>query len=575
MRFNSIALIAILTSSFFSQDFNEEVREIAIMGGGRVQPFDTYARRLFFTVYGNQNFQFEDWNTEPAITAFRLICCYRLADSNDKAASIIRKFESMPFIRIDHLEVKGALGLNTGQMHFTITEVLGNRGEEDASPKIQRLATLLKAAGDEKTKEAVENTKTRIGMTRTLRNLHAFKVLPMPTPDGSWVTMQDGEDFARGGASEAAFQALSKKSADLYTDIANRFDELARKYIASNFQPVHGPEVRAWKEAIKRLNPDLIPEGRINSEVMLNTLKPFTICFYIYIVSSLCAIIMVITKKWGWLYVLPAIAGFILHAIGIGLRAIVAQRPPFSNMYESLILLALAVVLVALFIELFSRSRYYLLAGSIIAAVLLGVSNMGTAFDPFIGPILPALQSLWMIVHVPSMMIGYASAGIAGFIGHSYLYKNIFGKKSEDELVEVESQIYRALKVTILFMLTGVILGAVWAGEAWGRPWGWDMKETWALITLLFYVVIAHGRLVNWIKGIWLAVLTVLGIVLVTFTYYGVNYVFSRGLHSYGKGNGHTVVLYTIGGIEIAVAAAALIVYYCRKPKCQTKEISD
>ena len=118
---------------------------------------------------------------------------------------------------------------------------------------------------------------------------------------------------------------------------------------------------------------------------------------------------------------------------------------------------------------------------------------------------------------------------------------------------------YRALEVTVLFVLAGILLGAVWAGVEWGRPWGWDMKETWALITLVAYIATLHGRFTGKVRGLGTALCAITSFILVILCYYGVNFLFGRGLHTYGFGSGDVwpmMAFFAFEGALMIVAAA-------------------
>jgi cytochrome c biogenesis factor len=117
--------------------------------------------------------------------------------------------------------------------------------------------------------------------------------------------------------------------------------------------------------------------------------------------------------------------------------------------------------------------------------------------------------------------------------------------------------LYRTLQIGVLFLAAGIIFGAVWANESWGRYWGWDPKETWSLITLFVYLAIIHARFAGWLGHFGLAASAVLGFLAVIMTYYGVNFILAAGLHSYGFSEGGQIyaALYTVIQIGIVVGA--------------------
>jgi cytochrome c biogenesis factor len=126
-------------------------------------------------------------------------------------------------------------------------------------------------------------------------------------------------------------------------------------------------------------------------------------------------------------------------------------------------------------------------------------------------------------------------------MGHRHLFLSARNKFTTQTELESAQLIYRVMQVGILLVGIGTVLGGVWANESWGRFWGWDPKETWALITFLGYLVIVHLKHAKWMDNFGLAVGSVLGFLLVLMTWYGVNFVLGRGLHSYGFGSGGIV----------------------------------
>jgi len=183
--------------------------------------------------------------------------------------------------------------------------------------------------------------------------------------------------------------------------------------------------------------------------------------------------------------------------------------------------------------------------------------------NPEITHLVPVLNSYWLMVHVAVITASYGFLGMSAFIGLLVLImisiSNSQNSKSINGIV-LQLTAISEMSVTIgLYMLTiGTFLGGVWANESWGRYWGWDSKETWALITVVIYSFVAHMRLIPSLKGIYnYTVATVLGFSSVLMTYFGVNYYLS-GMHSYGKGSADGVhwAVY----VMIAVVAAIMLI---------------
>lgn len=229
-------------------------------------------------------------------------------------------------------------------------------------------------------------------------------------------------------------------------------------------------------------------------------------------------------------------------------RWIAAGRSPWSNMYESIILMAWIASALYLVLEQVYAVRALGVVMTLVNVVAITVASM---FDEAIRPLVPALQSYWLKFHVLTVMSGYAAFTVAFAASVYYLivrYARTSKSKKAGESLErrrerlADVQIYQnfstaAMRFGFLTLIVGIFLGGVWAAEAWGRWWGWDPKETWALITWLVYLFGLHVKYVPGRLGIkdmnhFYAWLAVGGYIVTLFTYFGVN-LWISGLHSY------------------------------------------
>ena len=201
----------------------------------------------------------------------------------------------------------------------------------------------------------------------------------------------------------------------------------------------------------------------------------------------------------------------------------IAQSPPLSNMFESLVVFAWATALASIFIDLRYRVRSITALATLMSLLTLGYASL---LDKDIIPLLPALKSNWLTIHVLTCFIGYAALTMAFVSSLVFLIQ----KNKNPKLDEIS---YKMIAFGFLFLTLGIITGAVWANSAWGTYWSWDPKETWSLITWFIYAIYLHVRFTRGWKGKKAAWLSVLGFLAVLFTYFGVNYLLS-GLHSYG-----------------------------------------
>lgn len=210
---------------------------------------------------------------------------------------------------------------------------------------------------------------------------------------------------------------------------------------------------------------------------------------------------------------------------------------PISNLYEVFVLFCLITALLYLFYEERFANRqlgaFVLLVISSAVGFILWYTFSREAH--MIQPLVPALQSYWMKVHVPANFVGYGAFALAAMIAPAYLLK-AKGKMNAylPDLKILDEIMYRAIAIGFAFFTIATVLGAMWAAEAWGGYWSWDPKETWALIVWLNYAAWLHLRLMKGLRGPVLAWWALIGLIVTTFAFLGVN-MFLSGLHSYGS----------------------------------------
>jgi len=210
---------------------------------------------------------------------------------------------------------------------------------------------------------------------------------------------------------------------------------------------------------------------------------------------------------------------------------------PVSNLYEVFILFSMITALFYLYYEQRYATRqlgaFVLLLISAAVGFLLWYAVARDAAE--LQPLVPALQSWWMKIHVPAMFVGYGTFALAAMVGSAYLLKSHGYLADRLPSLEVlDDVMYKAISVGFAFFTVATILGALWAAEAWGGYWSWDPKETWSLIVWLNYAAWLHLRLMSGLRGRMAAWWALIGLVVTTFAFLGVN-MFLSGLHSYGK----------------------------------------
>lgn len=236
---------------------------------------------------------------------------------------------------------------------------------------------------------------------------------------------------------------------------------------------------------------------------------------------------------------------FTIQTIGIALRWVESYQigighAPLTNMYESVVFFAWSIILLHLVVEWRYKNYAFGAFAVPFAFLAMAYASFG-GVGKAISPLVPALQSNWLISHVVTCFIGYAGFALAAALGIMYLLKNSKNDKSTTgilsslpELKTIDELTYKMMVFGFIWLTLGIITGAVWANSAWGTYWSWDPKETWSLITWFIYALALHVRYTRGWNGKRIAILSIFGFFSVLFTYYGVNFLLS-GLHSYGS----------------------------------------
>ena len=339
----------------------------------------------------------------------------------------------------------------------------------------------------------------------------------------------------------------------------------AENAFAENFYPQYIAELHHAIDHSNWINPNnliaelhlyqqhnggaLLPsESKINAELFLNKLRVFDRSGKMYGLLGLVFLSLLFISvfnpktKLRWPFNITfGILGFcfFMHTLGLGLRWYVSGRAPWSNGYESMIYIAFTTTLAGL---IFSKKSYGVLAATcVLSATILMVAGLSW-LDPEITPLVPVLKSYWLTIHVSMIAGSYGFLMLGAIIGVLNLILMILRNKKNDtntsRIIKEMTYISEMTLIGGLFMVSiGTYLGGVWANESWGRYWGWDAKETWALVTILVYAFILHMRFIPGLRSTYaFNVASLFGWASVMMTYFGVNYYLS-GLHSYAAGD--------------------------------------
>lgn len=332
--------------------------------------------------------------------------------------------------------------------------------------------------------------------------------------------------------------------------------------------------LEAFKQNQINNGSEVLPsDKKINTEVIYNKLDIFNILYKSYAVIGLLMFFVLIFQIFKdrsiWRVAVYFFKGtiillFLWHTAGLILRWYISGHAPWSDAYESIIYVAWATLGMGL---LFGRkSNLTVAAATFVTSMLLWVAHQNWV-DPSIANLVPVLDSYWLMVHVAVIVASYGPLTVGMILGVTSLLLIVMTTKKNKKRIEIhlkELSIINEMVLTVgLVMLTiGNFLGGMWANESWGRYWGWDPKETWALISIMVYAFIIHMRLVPGLRGRWIFnFMTVIGFLSIMMTYFGVNY-YLVGLHSYGSSGSAAITPDYVKYIVMAIFVFGAISYW-------------
>ena len=533
----------------FDPKFSEDLASLVIQGfDGRMEPFDTVSRELLNKIYRADNYKApngEILNHNAAALSFMLNQSY---------------WRRAPIIKVSEPELKKILGMDEKQSHASMMDFFEFKGGESYY-KLDKMVEEInrKPLGNRGVldKEIIK-VNERVNVFYSAFMGDDFRIIPVKNAkNNEWLS-----PLYLGDALDQNESAEVKKMMGIFVSSV-----------------VYAQESGDWSGAEKMLSyvkkyqaqngANLMPsESAIKYEILFNKTKIFSRLFPIYTISGFLLLIFIFLRMmkpalrlggaFKLVYIVNIVA-FIAHTAGLALRGYVSGHAPWSNSYESLIYIAWALSLSGIF---FSRKSAISLAlTSIMAGITLMVAHLSD-IDPQITNLQPVLKSHWLTIHVSVITASYGFLGLCMLLGIFTIVMFLFDKKNP----EIARNIAEATHINEMSMILGLclltvgnFLGGVWANESWGRYWGWDPKETWALITIFIYAVVVHFRFMPKLNNQFaFAVASMFAYFSVIMTYFGVNFYLS-GMHSYASGERIPVPgwAYVMVASMIALAIAA------------------
>ena len=511
--------------------------------GGRMKPINTFSSELLRKV--SKSDTYKDLNSDQvflSMTQFREVW-----------------FEvPLIYMKAGNDSIRRIIGIDSKAKYAPFIKFFDETGNYKLSPYLD--AAYKAAVPNQFQKDFIEADR-KVNLLNSALSGSILRIFPIPKDENNkWISFTElGQAHLTGIDSTFTrqilpvyFQALvmatqskNYKEADFYLEGINKF------------QHKHGYKVMPSDE-------------KITSEILYNKYDIFKKLYYWYMMTGVLMLFFTIFniffEKRGIriaVNVFHVIIGllFALHTLGLIARWYISGHAPWSDAYESMIYVAWATMFFTLAFD--RKSKLTVASGTFVASMILMIAHWNW-MDPSIANLTPVLNSYWLMIHVAVIVASYGPFTLGMVLGIVSLILMLF--KTEKNKVKMELNIKEityinemALTIGLVMLSIGNFLGGQWANESWGRYWGWDPKETWALISIMIYAFVIHARFIPGMRGKWIYnVMSVLAFYSIMMTYFGVNF-YLTGLHSYASGDKvvtPSFVYYSLAFVVVLAAAA-------------------
>ncbi|MFZ4724984.1 MAG: cytochrome c biogenesis protein CcsA [Paludibacter sp.] len=564
---------------------------------GRIEPFNTFASDILRKITKKTSF-----NNMSAVEVV-------LGMSSNPAT-----WENEQIIKVANDQLAKELGAINGYISFNQLFDFDNGGVYRLKELIEKTYQKEQATHNKYDKEVV-NVDERVNICYQIFNDNMLALFPIPNNEtAKWITAKPAESEANqgavcpaigmagigemgassgmggkegmmpppgmGGMSEEQINAITGNSA---TQVVDKVEKGSPEMLLSNYFKAANEAMTSgnWNFADEQLTliknyqiingGNLLPsKNKINLEIIYNDLNIFGKLAIIYM--SLGFILLMLhlmdifkqkagLEKFLKFAIYPFILVFVAYTAGLAIRWYISNHAPWSNGYETMIFVGWAAALSGILFT--QKSPITLAVTGILSGIALIVAGMSW-MNPEITNLVPVLKSYWLIIHVAIITSSYGFLAMGALLGMLNLILMITRNKKntnrlKDSIQEISYIIEMALLIGLLLLTIGCFIGGVWANESWGRYWGWDPKETWALVSILVYSAILHLRNIPKLNNQFvLSSLALVGFSTIIMTFFGVNYYLS-GMHSYAQGTPPpipTVIYFIIAGIVTLVLLA-------------------
>jgi cytochrome c-type biogenesis protein CcsB len=458
--------------------------------------------------------------------------------------------------------IRHIIGVDKTEKYVTLSDFFTEKGEYKLSPYLDDAYKTNQPNGYQ---TQFKETDQRVTLLYNTLEGMPLKIFPVPNDENNkWISNYEFKRDETIKISDSLYANFINNGFNAYLYMLNTAKQNGDFTEANKF-------LDAFKKTQQRYGASvMLSDKKINTEVLYNKYDIFKKLFSWYLYAGTFLFIVLIIQIFKDKNKILKIAAnvlkviivvlFLLHTAGLIVRWYISGHAPWSDAYESMIYVAWATMFFGLAFG--RKSELTIAATAFVTAMLLMIAHWNW-MDPAIANLQPVLNSYWLMIHVAVIVASYGPFTLGMILGVVSLLLMIFTtekNKLKMDLNIKELTIINEMALTVgLVMLTiGNFLGGMWANESWGRYWGWDPKETWALISIMMYAFVIHMRLIPGLRGSWWYNLSsIIVFSFIIFTYFGVNFYLS-GLHSYQSGQ----QIASFNAIAIAVGLVAILGFF-------------
>lgn len=538
-----VQIDSIIQSYAVDQDHADKFAEIVIQDRSRMKPVHTFASELLRKL--SRKNQYLGLSPEQVMLSMMM-----------QPAVWINAQMVVLDSKAQNDSIRSVIGVPSGQKYVRVRDFFDEEGNSKMMPYLQ---DAYATQNPDKFQQDFIKVDQRLGLLNRALTGEIVKIFPLLNdPDQRWISALEFRS-GRYQVQDSAYAAFIGNGMPLYLSMLRKAVQTGDYSEADQF-------IEYFKVNQRNNGKELMPsEQKVRAEIFYNRLDLYNRLYKVLALTGLLLFLFVVMRLYRdrtWLK--AAITGIkaiiVLAAIGstsgLVMRWYISGHAPWSDAYESILYVSWATLIIGLAFG--RKSDLTIAASTFVSSMLLWIAHQSWV-DPEIASLQPVLNSYWLMIHVAVIVGSYGPLTIGMILGISSLILILLTNKRNKERIKIslkEITIVNELALTVgLVMLTiGNFLGGQWANESWGRYWGWDPKETWALISIMVYAFVLHMRLVPGLQGRWafnFASIVAYGSIMMT--YFGVNF-YLVGLHSYASGEQvitPSFVWYTVIGVLV------------------------